>query len=613
MEDQGKRIILAVVLAIGVMLAWSWLFPPEKPPVKPPAPPAETAKPAEATPTPGAPAAPGAAPVAEVARGPEQEIVLENHAVRAVFTSWGGAVKSWRLLDPKYAKTPSKGELLERPPGAEELPSLAISFADSAVTIPAKAEWQGEKLSETEVRYRYRTDAVEITKTFTYYPGNYLLRLVVEVKALQGELKERLGVALYGYQDPKIDVGGRMTRVHREWVAGCYVNGESSTVKAPDVEKSPLHKAGAVGWAGLEHPYLLVAAATRHEAGQSYTCDATAVKGMPGVMRVDLSWPLVSVKAGDPPAKSEVVAYMGPKFYDRLEGAATIAGFPTEFHKSVDMGWFAIIARPLLWLLLKFHALVGNWGIAIILLTVLVKLATLYWTTKSMRSMKAMASLKPKIEELQKKYADDRQRLQTEMMALYKVHGVNPLAGCLPMLLQMPIWLALYRMLSAAGELYQAPFIPGWISDLTATDRYYVLPIAMMVMMFAQSKLSPTAVDSAQQKILVYGLPLMFGVMGFFFPSGLSLYILTNSTLTAGHTLYMRWADARKEANKAAATAAAKKDEAKAADKAPAVSAADADDDDDEDGDEPAGPAAKGAPARASGRGGKRGGKKRKR
>jgi len=132
----------------------------------------------------------------------------------------------------------------------------------------------------------------------------------------------------------------------------------------------------------------------------------------------------------------------------------------------VDFGWFAVIARPLLWILKFFQSGVRNWGLAIILLTIFVKLITLYWTQKSMRSMQGMAKLKPKITVLQAKYKDDKQRLNQEMMALYKAHGVNPLSGCLPMLLQMPIWIALYSTLQVAVELYRTPFV-GWLTDLT--------------------------------------------------------------------------------------------------------------------------------------------------
>lgn len=190
-------------------------------------------------------------------------------------------------------------------------------------------------------------------------------------------------------------------------------------------------------------------------------------------------------------------------------------------------------------LLQFFHGMVGNWGIAIILLTILVKLATLYWLTKSMRSMKSMAVLAPKMKALKEKYKDDSAKLQLETMALYKENGVNPVAGCLPMFLQMPVWIALYRMLSSASELYLQPFVGGWINDLTARDPYYVLPIALTVTMFLQSRLQPAAVDNAQQKMMMYGMPLMFGAMGLFFPSGLTLYMFTNTVLGALHSVYM--------------------------------------------------------------------------
>jgi YidC/Oxa1 family membrane protein insertase len=124
-------------------------------------------------------------------------------------------------------------------------------------------------------------------------------------------------------------------------------------------------------------------------------------------------------------------------------------------------------------------------------------------------------------------------------MALYKQHGVNPVAGCLPILLQMPIWLALYRMLSNAGELYQQPFIPGWISDLTATDPFYVLPVLLVITMFVQARLQPASVDSTQQKFMQYGMPLMFGAFSFVCPAGLTIYMFTNTVLSALHSIYM--------------------------------------------------------------------------
>jgi YidC/Oxa1 family membrane protein insertase len=282
-------------------------------------------------------------------------------------------------------------------------------------------------------------------------------------------------------------------------------------------------------------------------------------------------FPATTFKHGDAAMSREVVAYLGPKNYDDLEQVDAAAGFTTGFNKVVDLGWFAFIGRPLLWLLQKFQEVVSNWGVAIILLTFLVKGLTLYWTTKSMRSMKAMAALAPQMKLLQAKYADDKQRQQAETMALYKQHGVNPVAGCLPILLQMPIWIALYRMLSNAGELYQQPFLPGWIDDLTATDPLHILPAILFVTMFVQARLQPAAADSTQQKFLQYGMPIMFGVMAFGFPAGLTLYIFTNTVLSALHSIYMNKFDKK---SLAIAAQMKKSQEAAAAAMAPSAAGA---------------------------------------
>jgi len=306
-------------------------------------------------------------------------------------------------------------------------------------------------------------------------------------------------------------------------------------------EPSREHPQGPLRWTGFDHPYLLAGYAPHETEGvtkQTWAADGS--KGRPrGFMQTDILYPAVTLRAGDAGLTRTVVGYLGPKNYDDLQGADLAAGFSTGLDKVVDLGWFAFIGRPLLWLLQRFQELVGNWGIAIILLTIVVKLVTLYWTTKSMRSMKQMAALAPQLKALQAKYGDDKQRQQAETMALYKQHGVNPVAGCLPMLLQMPVWIALYRMLASAGELYLQPFIPGWINDLTATDPYYVLPATLFISMFLQARLQPATGDSAQQKFLQYGMPIMFGVFSLFFPSGLTLYMFTNNVLSALHSIYM--------------------------------------------------------------------------
>lgn len=580
MQDQGKRLLIAVALALGVMLVYNLVFHNEEPP---PAPSSSTqAPPKPATPqvgvtTGGAPAAPGSAgqaagpagvmapPAEEAPRPPEQVIELPFDNVVATFSSHCGGLTSWQLTDKRYKHDatqgqmlPAKGQLMMKGPSGkrgpvppEQLANLPacgafdVNFASSTFVVPRNAVWKGEQVSGTEVRYTYASDRLELVKAFTVMPERYLVRMVltVNVRVPEGTLaRQQLAVSVFSFQDPAGLEGGSRGVSPRVWSSATMRDGKIVATEVTGVLEWPRFEPG-VQWTGFEHPYLLAGYAPRVHGGarvEKFTSAADGNAGQPrGLMRTDLLFPQVTFKPGSGPVTHEIVGYLGPKNYDDLYAADAAAGFETGFHEVVDLGWFAFIGRPLLWLLQKFEQLFGNWAISIILLTFLVKAATLYWTTKSMRSMKEMGALAPQLKALQVKYANDKQRQQTETMALYKEHGVNPVAGCLPILMQMPIWLALYRMLSSAGELYQQPFIPGWIDDLTTTDPYYVLPAILVATMFFQARLSPPTGDSRQQKFLQYGMPLMFGAMSLAFPAGLTLYMFTNTVLGALHSVYM--------------------------------------------------------------------------
>ena len=452
-----------------------------------------------------------------------------------------------------------------------------VNFARSTHVIPRGALWEGEKLSATQLRYTYRDSNLEVVKTFTIHPADYLVQLTVQAAKLgAGEAQQRLAVTSYGYQDPKITVADN-DQIRAFMSSTLLANGEIATTTHKNLVSSPRVATG-FRWTGFDHPYLLIAMAPHPRI--SNVEKFTAVTPDPGGIQTDVLFPMAAMRAGAQPSVFEMITFLGPKHYEELERADQVAGFTTGFKDTVDLGWFKIIGRPMLWLLEFFHGVAGNWGIAIILLTVLVKLATLYWTTKSMRSMKAMAALAPKMKELKERYGNDTAKVQQETMALYKHHGINPLAGCLPIFLQMPIWIALYRMLSSASELYLQPFISGWIGDLTSRDPYYILPIVVTVTMFLQTKLQPAVVDSTQQKIMLYGMPLMFGVMGLFFPSGLTLYMFTNTVLSALHSVYMNKFDKKSLAAEAKIKASmepgAAAASAKAANAASAANAKDA-------------------------------------
>jgi YidC/Oxa1 family membrane protein insertase len=200
---------------------------------------------------------------------------------------------------------------------------------------------------------------------------------------------------------------------------------------------------------------------------------------------------------------------------------------PTLDHV-IDFGWLKAIAYPLLAIMKWFYSQFPNWGVAIILLTLLVKLATFPLTYKSMVGMKKMAALQPELKKIQEKYKDDKDALNREMMVMMREKGYNPLAGCLPIFLQMPIFFALYRVLYSAVELYQAPFF-SWIHDLSSKDPYFVLPVLLTGTMVLQQKLTPNTVsDPVQQKMMTW-MPVIFGVMMLQLPAGLSLYMLVNA------------------------------------------------------------------------------------
>ena len=585
MQDQGKRLLLAVALALGVILVWNQFAHKDEPPPasKDGSGSAQTSGSAATPPGPAVGLAGNAAPSPEVAgpRPGEQTIPLAFPGIEATFSSYCGGLKGWKLTDKRYERDATRGEIL---PVRDMLPGDAsskksvpdcgafdVNFASSTFVIPRGAVWTGQKRSDTEVTYTYSDEHLKVEKAFTVFPDKYLIRMVVSVTVnvpAGTDARQQLAVTSYAYQDPEGLKDGSSRIAARVWSSSTMRNGEIVQTDIKGVLESPRKETG-IQWAGFEHPFLLNVYAPKldNDAIEKHSSASNGTNGMPaGFMQSYLLYPQIVLHNGDKPLTKEVVGYLGPKNFDDLTHADQAAGFPTGFDKIIDLGWFWFVGRPLLWLLQHLYQVVGNWGVAIILLTIVVKLATLYWTTKSMRSMKAMAALGPQMKALQAKYADDKQRQQAETMALYKTHGVNPVAGCLPMFLQMPIWIALYRMLGSAGELYQQPFIPGWINDLTATDPAYVLPILLVVTMFVQVRLQPAQVDSSQQKFMQYGMPLMFGAFSFVAPAGLTIYMFTNTILSAVHSIYMNKFD--KKSLAAAALLQKNKDAAVAAEAA---------------------------------------------
>jgi YidC/Oxa1 family membrane protein insertase len=229
--------------------------------------------------------------------------------------------------------------------------------------------------------------------------------------------------------------------------------------------------------------------------------------------------------------------YAGPKDLDTLRGYGR--GFDTAIDYGAMAKYFAFFSRILLYVMRWFHQVVPphNWGVAIILLTLLVKSLLFPLTAKSVRSMNEMRKLQPEIEKLKAKFGSDREKLNVATMQLYQQHKVNPLGGCLPMLLQLPIWFALYATLQTSVELYREPFL--WMHDLTRHDPFFILPLAMGVSSFAMQKISPQPADNAQAKMMLYFMPIFFTVLMLFVPGGLTLYIFVNNVLSIAQQQYM--------------------------------------------------------------------------
>jgi YidC/Oxa1 family membrane protein insertase len=216
--------------------------------------------------------------------------------------------------------------------------------------------------------------------------------------------------------------------------------------------------------------------------------------------------------------------FVGPKIVKRLEEIAP------GLELTVDYGWLTFLSKPLYWLLSWYHGFVGNWGVAIILLTLTIKTAFYKLSETSYRSMAKMRKVSPRLKTLKERYGDDRQKMNQAMMELYKTEKINPMGGCLPILVQIPVFIALYWALLESVDLRQAPFI-FWIKDLSVMDPYYVLPIVMGISMVIQQRLNPPPPDPIQAKVMM-ALPFVFTVFFAFFPAGLVLYWVVNNSLS---------------------------------------------------------------------------------
>jgi len=541
-----KRTVLAIILCIAVWLIWQFLFiDPDANKPKPTSPSdgaiassdgGTAGQPSTTTKIEGKTVAPDERPE-------ETLVVLKTDQYEATWSSQGGGLKSFTLFDYKERSEKKKShELLQENliSTKDELSRTSLIRFRAEKTdfrLPEYTDWEVVNQTEKSVAFRYTAasedESVVITKTYNITPAPYTFDLDVEIQnQSDNSLNEQIildSFAAYKH----VESSGCMGAPAAPRTPMCFSNEELISIEPKP--GSAANSEPRVFWTGINEQYFLIAMVAR--GVDQAVCKLEA--GQKGTMTASLMYPQVAIAPGGS-VTHKFKLFIGPKRMDLLKQVQGGVGSETQdagLSESVDYGWFSFLCHPMLWLLKVFFSLVGNYGVAIIFLTIVVKLLLLPLNQKSMKSMKEMAKLKPMMDDLKKKYPDDKQKLNQEMMAMYKTNKINPMGGCFPMLLQMPIWIALYRMLYSSVELYQTTFIPGWIDDMSFRDPYYIMPIVLGATMFLQQKLSPTSADSQQAKMMMYAMPVFFTFIMLYLPAGLVLYIFVNSLLSIGHQL----------------------------------------------------------------------------
>jgi YidC/Oxa1 family membrane protein insertase len=550
-----RRVLLAISLSFLVLFLYQTFLAPPPPPRQPPS---NSTAPAPGSTIAGAPPPGNATPIAPVPLPPleavvgeaeARDIVIDTDDVHAVFTNRGGRLRRWQLKKYKNAA----GQPIDLIPETVPAP-LPIPFSlrvDDAVTtarlnesiykvtqqvVPGDGALEA---GETTLTFELETgDGLRVRKTFAIAQDSYDIRFSASVSEGDQPL------------NPIIDWGAGLDDEIARMQAGSFLS--PNYLYAPqaifqpanddDPERiaaasigSGLVREGEFIWAGIDDHYFI--SAIVRPAGPirlEYAPVSIPSTAQPPVIGHYVSY---SVRLPAPP--ENVRFFFGPKELDELRAV------DVELTKAIYFGMFAFLAAPLLGALKWVYAFVGNWGWAIITLTILINLAMFPLRHKSVVSMRKMQELQPQMKAIQDRYAKykitdpERQNMNKEVMELYKAKGVNPASGCVPMLLTMPFLFAFYSMLSQAIEIRGGAWV-GWINDLAAADPYYILPILTGVTMVWQQKMTPAAVDPTQQKVMMM-MPVMFTFIFLSQPSGLSLYWLVSQLFTIGQQYFTNY------------------------------------------------------------------------
>lgn len=555
-QSQNRRLVLAAGLCLLVLMAWPYLFPPKpKPPVGGKEGPVATATAAEedvgeevvetSTATKPTKVARQEVPVSKFQFEGDVTYDEKKHPYEATLTNVGGGIDRWAL--PSYSERDKDNQPTDEPIGlADSILKLSpekaafrqmagIRFLEGTTfDVPERMVFQEVARTDKSVTYRYVTEeGVEIERYYEFKPSQFVVEMAITVR--NNSKKEQthqleVGAALKATEAMKKGSGFLSSFLpppdHLQGL--CYTEGGIERENFQSLKKETEKYKEGVQWVAVDRQYFTAALIARDR--EVAECRLSAKDE---TARAALVLPKETLRPGSE-KRHKLTAYLGVKKPSLLTQVG--ANLEAAINYKILGLNLAPLCAALLWVLALFHGWTqalwpeGSWGLAILGLTVMVKLILFPLNQRSGRSMRAMSALKPQMDEIREKFADDKQRQSEELMRLYREHNVNPAGGCLPILIQMPIWFALYRSLWVSVDLYQQGFL--WISDLTTRDPYWILPVTLVVVMFLQQKMTPTTMDPAQQKMMQYTMPLLFGAMMSALPAGLVFYILVNTLLT---------------------------------------------------------------------------------
>lgn len=557
-----SRAITAAGISVAILLVWHLFvvprFFPEQHEIPPPAveaplPVAETGAKEKASPDTAplpVPIKEDAAKVEELVASEARDVTIETDLYRAVFTTAGARLKSFQLKQYRATVAPDSPPLeviVQAIPG--DLPlgvglrSPGGSITDAGVLFAVDRDaLQLAAGAMDSIVFTGTLDGATITKKVTFDGDRYLLGADVQVVNPPSGYTET-AITWNKRLDPNFKAGHEVVFDSALAVdAKDLHKNDFTATKKNDLDEGIVYE-NHVQWVGYGGHYFLAALAPAPEEQGAEHGARAWLKRRPSSVEAQVLLP-----AGH--FKSHLDIYIGPKRLDILEQAGH------GFQRAVDLGFFSIVARPLLEVLKFLYRITGNHGIDIILLTLAIKLAFFPLTRSSMKSMKAMQQLQPQMNEMKERYKDRPDELNRQIMELYKRHGVNPLGGCLPMVIQIPVFVGLYQAFANAIELRHAPFF-GWITDLSAPDRlgsmqipgvnpegFPVMTLLMGGSMFLQQWMAPSPGDPMQQRMMLI-MPLMFTYMFINFPSGLTLYWLVNNLVTIAQQYLIQPADSK--------------------------------------------------------------------